>query len=363
MRITLGPLILTLLTVSAQAGLVGEDDEALIQLLFAEAAAAHAQAHDADAMAVIGQDGFLFLSRELRHLSAGPFWGEHAQEAGQAPRPDQRDPLPVILDHHRQLSEQGIKLILVPVPPKAVVYPDKLSPRLATSITAAQEKTATIPRLDIHHQAFYAILDEHGVQVLDLVPLFLAARQDLDDDRHLYCRQDSHWSGRAMEITARALADMIGPADWFPEPRETFSSASRTIQIRGDLLQALEEQDALQAAREQVSLTVVNDGAAAIADRASPIVMLGDSHLLVFHIGGNMHATGAGLGDLLAARLGFPLDVVGVRGSGVTAARVNVIRQSFRDPEYLPNKRVMVWLFAAREFTEASSWAILPLTR
>ncbi len=363
MHTTFGPLILTLLAISVHAGLVGEDDETLVQLLFSEAAAAHAQAHDADAMVVIGQDGFLFLSRELRHLSAGPFWGEHAEAAGQANRPDQRDPLPVILDHHRQLSELGIQLILVPVPPKAVVYPDKLSAPLATSITEARKQTPTIPRLDIHHQHFYAILEEQGVQVLDLVPLFLAAREDQDDDRHLYCRQDSHWSGRAMEITAQALVDMIGPADWLPEQGQTFSSDSRTIQIRGDLLRSLEEQGALQAAREQVTLTVINEGAAAIADRTSPIVLLGDSHLLVFHIGGNMHATGAGLGDLMAAALGFPLDVIGVRGSGVTAARVNMIRQAFRDPEYLPNKRVMVWLFAAREFTEASSWTNLPLTR
>lgn len=362
MRITRYLLTLTMLVASARPGLMAEDD-GLVQLLFAEAARAHELAKTSEALAVTGEDGFLFLSRELRHLSAGPFWGQHAEEAGRATRPDQRDPLPVILDHHRQLAQQGVELILVPVPPKAVVYPDKLSSTLAEAIGARPETDGGLPRLDIHHQAFYATVREHGVQVLDLVPLFLAARQAQDDDRPLYCRQDSHWSGRAMEITAQALTNMIAPADWFPEQRATMASTTRTIQIRGDLVQALEEQATPPSEREQITLTVINDGAQPIADRASPIVLLGDSHLLVFHSGGNMHATGAGLADLLAAQLGFPLDVVGVRGSGVTAARVNFIRQSFRDPEYLPNKRVMVWLFAAREFTEAPSWAVLPLTR
>ena len=57
-------------------------------------------------------------------------------------------------------------------------------------------------------------------------------------------------------------------------------------------------------------------------DPNSPIVLLGDSHNLVFHEGDDMHARGAGLPDQLALELGLPLDVVAVRNSGVTPARV-----------------------------------------
>ena len=35
-------------------------------------------------------------------------------------------------------------------------------------------------------------------------------------------------------------------------------------------------------------------------DRTSPVLVLGDSHVLVFHDGGDMHAAGAGLPDQLA---------------------------------------------------------------
>ena len=97
-------------------------------------------------------------------------------------------------------------------------------------------------------------------------------------------------------------------------------------------------------------------GRAPITDRDSPIVLLGDSHLLVFHIGTDMHAIGAGLGDHLAARLGFPLDVVGVRGSGATASRMTLVRRR----DNLEGKRMIIWCLSARELTEASAWARLP---
>ncbi len=46
-------------------------------------------------------------------------------------------------------------------------------------------------------------------------------------------------------------------------------------------------------------------------DRNSPVILLGDSHNLVFQAGGDMHATGAGLADQLAYELGFAVDLVG----------------------------------------------------
>jgi alginate O-acetyltransferase complex protein AlgJ len=94
----------------------------------------------------------------------------------------------------------------------------------------------------------------------------------------------------------------------------------------------------------------------ALEDRASPIVLLGDSHTLVFHSGQELHGTGAGLADQLAAELGLAVDVVGVRGSGATPARVNLLRRAKADPAYLAGKKVVIWCFAAREFTEGSGW-------
>ncbi|HXV64946.1 MAG TPA: hypothetical protein VEK15_29885, partial [Vicinamibacteria bacterium] len=97
-------------------------------------------------------------------------------------------------------------------------------------------------------------------------------------------------------------------------------------------------------------------------DPASPIVLVGDSHDLVFHGGEDMHAKGSGLVDQLAYELGVPLDLVAVRGSGATPARVNLLRRAQRDPDYWTRKRLLIWCFAAREFTEADGWGLVPIT-
>jgi alginate O-acetyltransferase complex protein AlgJ len=118
-------------------------------------------------------------------------------------------------------------------------------------------------------------------------------------------------------------------------------------------------------APERVSLRFVSregdaTGAPVAPDRASPVLLLGDSHTLVFHAGGDMHATGAGLPDQLARELGFAVDLVGVRGSGATPARINLARRAGA----LDGKRLVVWCFGARELTEAAQgWAKVPVVR
>ncbi len=73
------------------------------------------------------------------------------------------------------------------------------------------------------------------------------------------------------------------------------------------------------------------------------------------------HATGAGLPDQLAFELGLPLDLVAVRGSGATPARVNLLRRAQADPEYWRRKRLVIWCFAARELTESDGWQLVPI--
>jgi len=92
-------------------------------------------------------------------------------------------------------------------------------------------------------------------------------------------------------------------------------------------------------------------------DRDSPVLVLADSHGLVFHDGGDMYAKGAGLVDLLSAELGAPVDLIATRGSGATPVRITLARRARRDRTYLARKKVIIWCFAAREFTESfSGW-------
>jgi alginate O-acetyltransferase complex protein AlgJ len=71
-----------------------------------------------------------------------------------------------------------------------------------------------------------------------------------------------------------------------------------------------------------------------------------------------MHARGGGLADQLALKLGFPVDLVAVRGSGANAARISLLRR--RDS--LAGKKLVVWCLGARELSR-SDWRKIPVIR
>src|SRR3954469_23312095 len=121
------------------------------------------------AAAVAGSDGWLFFGGELRLLSLGQFWGDNAAKVSRAHKPELADPLPAILDFHQQLKTRGIDLIVVPVPPKAAVYPEKIVPGF--------DVRANNPALVLGQ--FYDELRAAGIDVLDLSPLFVQKRDDL----------------------------------------------------------------------------------------------------------------------------------------------------------------------------------------
>ena len=61
--------------------------------------------------------------------------------------------------------------------------------------------------------------------------------------------------------------------------------------------------------------------------------------------------------------LGMPVDLIGVRGSGATPARMNLMRKIKSDDKYLAGKKLIVWGFAAREFTESQGWRKVPVVK
>jgi alginate O-acetyltransferase complex protein AlgJ len=280
---------------------------------------------------ITGREGWLFFVPELRHLAAGRYWGETA--AG--------DPVPAILDFKTQLASVGIELLFVPVPAKAAIYPQFL-----TGVEPADRD-------------FLAHLRAQGVDVLDLAVPFLA---QAEKGAPLYCRQDSHWSPRGIEVAARAIAEKIAGRPWLAAiPKLELRTRVETIEIEGDLWRELPEP---RPPKERLELTVVGQQTAAgfaplAPDRASPVLLLGDSHTLVFHAGADLHSTGAGLADQLARELGFALDVVGVRGSGATPARINLMRR----PGGLEGKRLVVWVLSVREGTQGQGWKKVPVVR
>ena len=279
----------------------------------------------AEPTSVEGVDGWRFLPAEIKHLLAGD------------PSNDSKRPFETIVDFDQQLKQLGVRLIVVPVPAKVTIHPEFFDKRLAGAGASSQES------------AFYEALRAKGVEVVDLTQDFVASKAQ----GPLYCARDSHWNGRATVLAAQKLAAGLKGT---VEKKVELEAREEEIEIQGDL----------GGEKEKVNLRFINPKGQTgrlEPDRASPILVLGDSYVLVFHDGGDMHASGAGLPDQLAFELRAPVDVLGVRGSGATPARVSLARRARANPNYLSSKKVIIWCFGVRELTQAEAWKPVPLLK
>jgi len=279
-----------------------------------------------------GIDGWIFFAPELKHLN---------DTEGLTNQIENPQALEAIVDFHQQLQKAGIRLLVVPVPAKAAIYPDKL--------TIGLQPPASLPFTA--DSDFCAQLRSNGVTVLDLADTF---HQNRDKGAPLYCKTDSHWSPEGIRIAAseisKNLTDLSGSQS---DPSTPMTNSPQSLTFRGDL-------SPTNGSTETVTLnSISSEGHPVIVSRSSPVLLLGDSHNLVFHSGGDMHAVGAGLPDQLAQALGFPVDLVAVMGSGATAARRSLARRH----DNLAGKKVVIWCFTARELTEGGRWDKVPVIR
>jgi hypothetical protein len=276
-------------------------------------------------LSIEGVDGWRFLPAEIKHLLSDD------------PSKDPKKPREAIVDFNEQLKGLGVRLIVVPVPAKATIHSDSFDSRLKGKGLYASDAE------------FYEKLRADGVEVIDLTQEFASAKSQ----GPLYCARDTHWNGRAIALAAQKLSQTLKGV----VPKSlTLEAKDEEVEIQGDL-GGEKEKVALRFVRPQGQPGRVEP------NRMSPILVFGDSHALVFHDGGDMHARGAGLPDQLAFELGAPLDVLAVRGSGATSARVSLARRARANPDYLAGKKVIVWCFGARELTQADAWKIVPLTK
>jgi len=304
-----------------------------------------------NAAACAEPNGWLFFAAEFRLLSLGRFWGDEAPKVSRSHKPDLADPIPAIVDFQKQLKARGIDLLMVPVPPKAAIYPEKIVP----GFNMAREDAAPL----LHR--FYEELRTAGIDVLDLTSLFV---QNRDGERGgVFCKTDSHWSGFGCTLAAQAIAEKVRGRLESVASKKEYAVEWKEAEIKGDLVSLLPP-DAPKPGPEKISIRSVSEkgtGAAVQPDADSPLLVLGDSHTLVFH---DFLAERAGLVDQLAHELGFAPDLIGTRGSGATPVRISLYRHGLKNSEYLAKKKIVVWCFAAREFTEAAEgWARVPVAK
>ena len=100
-----------------------------------------------------GQDGWLYSKNELAHLSAGELAGGKIVEHSKSSKKDNANPIPAMEAFNNELKELGVKLIVVPIPPKCAVVP----------FEGLKQGEAMM-----YLKPFYEELRAKGIEVLDL---------------------------------------------------------------------------------------------------------------------------------------------------------------------------------------------------
>lgn len=275
---------------------------------------------------------WLFLSSELRHLGRGDFWTQPATGG---------NPVAVISSYQKELAALGVDLVVMPVPCKAAVYPDKLAGE------GAGEPPSLTP--------FLAKLAALGVAVIDLEPVFREQREKTK----MYCASDSHWSPAACQVAAEQVWALVKDRAWVAgagKKRDAqVLSPAETISITGDLT---ELPGGKSGAREEVEIVKAGSPGPVAAVADSPVVLIGDSHTVVFSAPAGairIHCVGAGLRDHLQAKFGFPLTVLANASSGGDRARSLARDKAAAEPGWWSARKLVVWVFSARELT-AGKW-------
>jgi alginate O-acetyltransferase complex protein AlgJ len=222
-----------------------------------------------------------------------------------------------------------------------------------------------LPDIDLHGETaapylarFYDELRKREIDVVDLAPVFLQNRAS--EHGPVFCKTDSHWSGFGCVLAAQTINEKIHEK-LAAQPRKNYAAEWKETTIKGDLVD-LGGSKTKNVEPEKIAVRTISDketGAAVTPDSNSPLLIIGDSHTLVFH---DFLAERSGLLDQLAYEIGFAPDLIGTRGSGATSVRVSLYRRARKDLDYLAKKKMIVWCFAAREFTESDQgWDKVPV--
>lgn len=253
---------------------------------------------------------------------------------------DPKNPIHTILKYGKALSERGIDLLVVPIPTRLDLYPERL-PSIARE-TAYRGGNRGMAR-------FMLELTRQGVEVVDLYEVFgrNLYSDDPVDDSELYFQREYHWTQRAVELAAGTITAAI-------TDRESFVPGS--LKEGTDFLIRKERGpwDIITASGiESVELLFRNvekqDGSRAfIRDRESDILILGDSFTVLFR------DHNSDLTSQIFARLKRPLDQIAMSGGGAERVWKTVARRKTK----LSGKKLVVWQFTSRNLTDGSFQAV-----
>jgi hypothetical protein len=261
------------------------------------------------------------------------------------------DPLAAIVDFRDQLAARGIRLMVMPVPNKESIYPDRLTPR-ADALRGV---------LAPYMQDLLAGLRAANVEVVDLFEEFGQARRQAGSTPRppLYLAQDTHWSPAGVDLAAKTVARRLMELGWVQPGQVDYHGRAVPVRRLGDVLRMMQVPLIEQRANpESVPCiqSVRRDNSEPYKDEPdAEILVLGDSFMRIYQ---QDEPGAAGFIAHLAKELKQPLISLVNDGGGST-----LVRQELRGrPAFLKNKKVVLWEFVERDIgLGLEGWKLVPL--
>lgn len=297
---------------------------------------------DGGEKAIVGPDGWFFYRPGVQYLTERPHTRGASAAAAEA--------VAAVVDFRNQLAARGIRLVVVPVPNKESVYPEKLSRRAAGQPGVRSPET----------QALMDQLAAAAVEVVDLFAVFAAARAEaVAGAPDLYLTQDSHWSPAGMTLAAQAVAQHLIARDGLEPGTVAYTLNPAPVERIGDVIRMFQSpplERSIPAERVDCLQVVKPDTGQPYRDEpGAEVLVLGDSFLRIYQ---QDEPGAAGFIAHLARALRRPVNSLVDDGGATTPVR----QELFYRPALLAKKRVVVWEFVERDIRLGrEGWKKVPL--
>jgi hypothetical protein len=302
--------------------------------------------------AVVGLGGWLYYTPGITHLGGPGFLHDDTIRTRERAALDSgdaavhADPRPAIMAFHAALAKRGIRLIVFPVPDKAMLQPLELHGR-----RSSETADAPVAR-NLDWSRFVDEMRHAGVLVFDPGPLALHR-----GEAPHFLIQDTHWTPEWMEEVAAQLAIFVSRVvDLSPAASpQPLREVDYPVDCLGDVavMLKLPDEQTIFAPQRVTIHQIVQDptGSPWEPDANGEVLLLGDSFTNVFSMETMGWGTAAGLGAQLARALGRGVDVIAQNDSGAFATREALSSALKAGEDRLAGKKAVVWEFASRELS------------
>lgn len=300
--------------------------------------------------AYLGREDWLFYHQDLHYQYAQGFLDEAqlnkrrtSNEVWEAPI--QPDPLIAMVHFQKELSKRAIQLLLLPIPVKGVIYPEKI----------AHRKTFSGPVHNRSWNKFITRLDQDMLDVFSVDDILFGYEKE--HQRPAYLRSDTHWTPGAARLIAHELANYLVENYDLATGTAVFDKTVEELTNSGDIADMLHLGPTLL---NRFSETVTIEKIKPRNQNQSQILLLGDSFSNIYSSAAMGWGEYGGLAEHLADALMQEIDVIVQNDSGAYATRSALAKDLLRGEDRLAGKKVVIWQFAVRELG-FGDWKIIPL--